>query len=285
MPKISYVNGRYVAHGQAMVHMEDRGYQFADGVYEVIAVYNGHIIDEEPHLERLDRSLGELAIDWPVAMAALKFILRQVRRRNAIKYGNLYLQITRGQSARNHAYPDNIKPVLTITGRTIQWPTRDQALIGQNIISTPDLRWKRCDIKSVSLLPNILSKMDAIAANAGEAWMIDEDGMITEGTSSNAWIVTGGGEIITRHLDNAILAGVTRRAVFEIADRENLNIVERAFSLAEAKAAQEAFFTSTTALVKPAVRIDDAIINDGKPGPFTIKLLNYYYDYLDQSTV
>ena len=265
--------------------MEDRGYQFADGVYEVIAVYNGHIIDEEPHLERLDRSLGELAIDWPVAVAALKFILRQVMRRNAIKYGNLYLQITRGQSARNHAYPDNMKPVLTITGRAIQWPTRDQALIGQNIISTPDLRWKRCDIKSVSLLPNILSKMDAMAANAGEAWMIDEDGMITEGTSSNAWIVTGGGEIITRHLDNAILAGVTRRAVFEIADREKLIIVERAFSLAEAKAAKEAFFTSTTALVKPAVRIDEAIINDGKPGPFTVKLLNYYYDYLDQSSV
>lgn len=282
MPKITYVNGRYEPHRQAFIHVEDRGFQFADGVYEVIAVSQGKIIDEEAHLVRFDRSLSELRIDWPVARRALRFIMREVIRRNGVIYGSVYLQATRGSAPRNHPFPENVLSSLVVTAKSGKKPNIESAMKGNRVISQPDIRWRRCDIKSISLLPNVLSKQAAIEADAAEAWLINEQGMVTEGTASNAWIVTAEKELITRYLDSSILAGITRQSILKIIKDENITLVEREFSLAEAKMAEEAFFTSTTAFVKPAIEIDGVKIGDGRPGPLTTKILEYYMSYMDQ---
>jgi D-alanine transaminase len=277
MSRIAYANGRYRLHADAFVHVEDRGYQFADGVYEVIAVQRGRLVDEEPHLSRLDRSLAELRIPWPMSRRALPVVVAEVIRRNRIlESGLVYIQITRGVAPRSHAFPAGIASSLVVTARSLPPFDRDAARKGVAVITIPDIRWKRCDIKSVALLPNVLGKQLAKEAGAFEAWMIDSGGTVTEGTSSNAWIVSGSGDLLTRQANSAILNGITRRAVLGIAADQGCRLVERPFTVAEAKSAAEAFLTSTTSLVKPVVRIDDTTIGDGRIGPLTERLLELY---------
>lgn len=275
MSRIAYVNGSYVPHQQASVHVEDRGYQFADGVYEVIAVRGGRFVDEEPHLDRLERSLGELKIAAPMSRRAMRIVMRQVVRRNRVRDGILYMQVTRGVSPRDHAFPREAEPAIVMTARRSRARTA-LAAEGVSVITVPDIRWKRCDIKSVSLLPNILGKQAATEAGAYEALQVDADGYVTEGTASNAWIVTDAGELVTPAPDDTILNGVTRRAVIDLARREGLSFVERSFTVDEALAAREVFVTSTSSNVMPVVRIDDAVIADGAPGPLSRKLIQLY---------
>jgi D-alanine transaminase len=269
MSRVAYVSGQYVPHRQAVVHIEDRGYQFADGVYEVIAVVGGHLVDEEPHLKRLHRSLGELRITMPIADAALQVVIREVVRRNGVDTGIVYLQVTRGAAPREHAFPKAAKPALIVTSRRTRAPDPRLGNDGIAVITIPDIRWQRCDIKSVALVANVLGKQQAREAGAYEAWQVDRDGWVTEGTSTNAWIVTEGGEVVTRAPDNAILNGVTRRAVFDIIARQGYRLVERPFTVAEARAAREAFLTSTTADLLPVVQLDGLPVADGKPGPLS----------------
>lgn len=280
MSRIAYVNGRYARFADAAVHVEDRGYQFADGVYEVIAVRDGRLADLEPHLDRLDRSLSELRMKTAMSRGALVVVLEEIVRRNRVANGIVYLQMTRGVAKRDHAFPDDCRTSVVATARNA--PPRPAAVVekGVRVVTVPDIRWKRCDIKSVSLLPNILAKQQAREAGAYEAWMIDEDGRVTEGSSTNAWIVDRAGDLITRHLDNAILAGVTRMAVGDLAMKQQRRLVERPFTLGEAEAASEAFLTSTTSSVTPVVQIDDAPVGAGAPGSVTRTLQDLYDAYL-----
>jgi D-alanine transaminase len=276
MSRIAYVNGRYLPHGDAAVHIEDRGYQFADGIYEVIAVKDGTLVDEALHMVRFERSLSELRIAPPMSRRTLELVMREVTRRNRVRNGIIYLQATRGVARRDHPFPADIRTSLVITSRSARPANRKAQEEGVKVIAIPDIRWARCDIKSVALLPNVLGKQQAREAGAYEAWQIDRDGMVTEGTSTNAWIVTHQGELVTRQTGNAILNGCTRLALLDIARAVGLKFAERAFSLAEAKAAREAFLTSTTSIVLPIVQIDDAVIGDGKPGPLGRRLFALY---------
>ena len=276
MSRVAYVAGRYLPHRLAAVHIEDRGYQFADGVYEVMAVAQRRIVDEEPHLARLARSLGELEIAPPMADAALKLVLREVIRRNGVSDGIVYLQVTRGVARRDHGFPKSAKPVLVVTARNVRPPDPKLAENGVSVVVIPDIRWARCDIKSVSLLPNVLGKQRARRAGAFEAWQVDGDGRVTEGTSTNAWIVTADATVLTREAGEAILNGVTRLALLDIIRREGYRFVERAFTVAEAKAAAEAFLTSTTVDLLPVVAIDGTAIGNGKPGRLSRKLREFY---------
>ena len=282
MGRIAYVNGRYVPHQAARVHVEDRGYQFADAVYEVFAINNGAVVDADRHLARLARSLAEIGMAWPMEPAALTAVLRRLVRRNGSPaFGALYMQVTRGVAPRNHAFPPGVVPSLVATVRTL--PPFDEAATrrGVAVVTLPDLRWRRCDIKSVSLLPNVLAKQHAIEAGAYEAWLVDEAGHVTEGTASNAWIVTGAGDIVTHPADRAILAGITRTVVIELARTSGIAVVERAFTVGEAKQAKETFLTSTTSFVKPVIQIDDATIGDGAMGPVSARLLDAYLAHVE----
>ena len=275
MSRIAYVNGQYVPHSHAAVHVEDRGYQFADGVYEVIAVRDGHLVDLDPHFERLDRSLGELDIEAPMSRAALGFILNEIVRRNRVTHGIVYLQITRGVAPRDHQFPATATSAMVVTARNAI-PKVAQREAGIGVVSTLDIRWKRCDIKTISLLPNVLAKQKAVEAGAYEAWQVDLDGFVTEGSATNAWIVTKDGEIVTRQTDETILSGVTRLAVMALAEREGITLIERPFSLEEAKTAKEAFLTSTTSNVMPVIEIDGSSIGNGHPGTVTRALSELY---------
>jgi len=280
MSRIAYVNGRYLPHRRASVHVEDRGYQFADGVYEVVAVRGGRLVDLPPHFDRLERSLGELAIEAPMSRQALGFILREVVRRNRVRDGIVYLQITRGVARRDHQFPAEAAAAVVVTARNAV-PKVAQREAGVGVVSTPDIRWKRCDIKSISLLPNVLAKQNAVTAGVYEAWQIDADGFVTEGSATNAWIVSKDGEIITRQTDEAILSGVTRLAVMALARRDGITLVERPFSLDEAKAAKEAFLTSTTSNVMPVIEIDGSPVGNGHPGTVTRALCELYERFAD----
>ncbi|MBT6116870.1 MAG: D-amino-acid transaminase [Rhodospirillaceae bacterium] len=279
MSRIAYVNGRYLPHGEAVVHIEDRGYQFSDGIYEVIALRRGALVDEAPHLDRLERSLGELRIERPMGRRALSAVMREVARRNRVREGIVYIQVTRGVARRDHAFPVAPRPALVVTARS-QGPSKTApATGGVSVITVPDIRWARCDIKSVALLPNVLAKQQAREAGAFEAWFLDDRGQVTEGCSTNAWIVTDKGELITRDPGNAILNGVTRRTILRLAAERQIRLVERPFTLEEAKAAREVFITSTTAYVMPVVRIDDAPVGEGRAGPLSSALREAYFDY------
>jgi D-alanine transaminase len=280
MSRIAYVNGCYVPHARAAVHIEDRGYQFADGVYEVVGVVGGRLIDEALHLDRLEHSLGEVSIRPPMSRAALRFIVGEIIRRNQLRHGIVYIQITRGVAPRDHAFPARAKPAVVMTARRLKLPDPKVVARGVDVITLPDLRWKRCDIKSLSLLPNVLAKQTAKKRGAYEAWLVDDAGLITEGTSTNAGIVTKKGVLVTRAPDVAILNGVTRRAVLDLARREGIRIEERCFTLKEALAAREAFITSTTNYVMPVVHVDGKPVGDGKPGPFSRKLREQYLAYM-----
>lgn len=280
MSRIAYVNGRYLPHRDAAVHVEDRGYQFADGVYEVVLVHKGKLVDEAPHLDRLDRSLRELRIASPMPRSALQAVMREVIRRNGIDTGLVYMQVTRGVARRDHGFPKGVKPALVITAKRVRIPDEKAMEDGVKVITIPDIRWERCDIKSVGLLPNVLGKQQAREAGAFEAWQVDRDGNVTEGTSSNAWIVTKAGELVTRSATNAILNGVTRLTILKLAKRNGIRFVERPFTAEEAKHAREAFVTSATSFVTPVTQIDDTVIGNGKAGALSMQLRQAYFGYM-----
>jgi D-alanine transaminase len=285
MSRIAYVNGRYLPRREATVHVEDRGYQFSDGVYEVCEVRDGSLIDERRHVERLQRSLGELRIRLPMSPAALGVVMRETIRRNRVHDGIVYLQITRGVARRDHAFPPpGTRPSIVVTARNLDMARSERAAAqGVSVVTLPDNRWERVDIKSISLLPNVLAKQAAREQGAGEAWFVDRDGKVTEGSSSNAWIVTMGGKVVTRAADMAILNGVTRLAIFDIIAREGYRLVERPFTVAEAKAAREAFLTSTTADLLPVVRIDGAPVGEGRPGSVATALRKDFHRHAERS--
>ncbi len=280
MPRYAYVNGRYLPHAQAAVHIEDRGYQFADGVYEVVPVYRGTLVDETLHLDRLERSLGELRIDMPVARATLELISRELMRRNDLTHGMVYMQVTRGVAPRDHKFPTEVRPALVMTTR--QTKPHGEALLSQGIkvIAVPDIRWQRCDIKSTALLPNVLAKQQAAEAGAYEAWQVDGEGYVTEGSSTNAWIVSAEGKVVTRDVSHAILNGITRISLLKLIREAGFELEERAFTLEEAKTAREAFLTSSTAFVLPIVAIDETPVGNGHPGILCGKLRARYLEYM-----
>jgi D-alanine transaminase len=276
MSRIAYVNGRYLPIGQAQVHIEDRGYQFADGVYEVVPLYRGRLLDEEPHLDRFDYSLRELEIAAPMSRAALKLVLRELVRRNGLGDALLYFQATRGVAPRDHKFPARAKTAFVATLRRSRPPSAAQIEQGVSVITLPDIRWERCDIKSISLLPNLLAKQKAAAAGAFEAWLVDEKGRITEGSSTNAWIVTADGKLVTRDAGAAILNGITRQRVIELVEGHGIAFEQRAFSREEAMRAREAFLSSSSSFVLPITRIDGKPVGEGKPGPVTRELREIY---------
>jgi D-alanine transaminase len=279
MSRIAYVNGRYVPHAEAAVHVEDRGYQFADGVYEVVLVHRGHLIDEIPHLDRLDRSLSELSISAPMRRAPLRQVMREMVRRNRLSDGIVYIQATRGVARRDHPFPKNARPALVMTARRMTMPDRAKAEEGVGVLTIPDIRWARCDIKATALLPNVLGKQQAREAGAHEAWQVTPDGFVSEGTSTNAWIVTRDGELVTRQLSDQILSGITRATLIKLAEEAGVSLVERAFTVAEALSAKEAFITSATSFVTPVTRIDDTAIGNGRAGSVSMRLFDAYLDY------
>ena len=276
MSRIAYVNGRYRPHATARVHIEDRGMQFSDGVYEVIAVVLGRLVDRDLHHRRLDRSLGELHIDRPMSRVALDAVLDEVVRRNRVAEGIVYLQIGRGVAPRNHVFPAASKPSVVVTARRVSPSVGAALAAGVKVITTPDQRWARRDIKSVSLLANILAKQKAAEAGAFEAWQVDGDGMITEGAQSNAWIVEPDGTIVTRAESTDILSGITRHRLIGLARDVGYEVVERSFTSAQAIAAREAFTTSTGSFVVPVVQIDDSMVANGQPGTIAEHLRALY---------
>lgn len=285
MSRIAYVNGRYLPHRDALVSIEDRGYQFADGVYEVCEVRGGRLIDERRHMARLDRSLGELRIARPMSPAALSLVLHETVRRNRVRDGTVYLQITRGVAPRDFPFPPaGTRPSLVVTARGSDRSRRERmAADGIAVVTEPDIRWQRVDIKSVALLPNVLAKEAARARGAREAWLVDAQGRVTEGASSNAWIVSREGVLVTRPLDSGILPGITRSVVLEAVEAEGLGFEERAFTLAEAYAAREAFVTSASQIVMPVVSIDGRPVGNGAPGPVASALRRDYYRHAEAS--
>jgi D-alanine transaminase len=285
MSRIAYVNGRYLPLAHASVNIEDRGYQFSDGVYEVCEVRGGRLVDERRHLERLGRSLGELRIAMPMAVESLGVILREVVRRNRVRWGIVYLQITRGVSRRDHAFPPaGTKPSIVVTARNLDAANAEKvAADGIAVISVPDNRWDRVDIKSVSLLPNVLAKQTAREQGAREAWFVDKQGYVTEGSSSNAWIVTKNNTVVTRQVDNAILKGITRTVVLDIIAAQGLKLDVRPFTMDEAYAAREAFITSASQTVMPVVKIDGRPVGNGAPGILSSALRKDYYRHAEMS--
>ena len=285
MSRIAYVNGRYLPLRQAMVHVEDRGYQFGDAVYEVCEVRQGRLIDERRHLARLKRSLDELQIKLPMSPVALGIVLREVIARNRIGYGIVYLQVSRGVARRDHAFPTpEVPPSVVVTARPLN-ARRNEALAaaGIAVASVPDNRWGRVDIKTTGLLPNVLARQAAIAQGARDAWFVDKDGMVTEAASANAWIVTQAGRVVTRPADHGILKGITRTVLFDVIKAQGLSVEERAFTLSEAYAAREAFVTAASQIVLPVVRIDGHAIGEGKPGPVATALRRAFHEYAEWS--
>ncbi|RTL62128.1 MAG: D-amino-acid transaminase [Hyphomicrobiales bacterium] len=279
MTRVVYVNGQYTPYAQAGIHAEDRGFQFGDAVYEVMEVKAGQLVDETRHMARLDRSLKELRIAPPMTLAAWSRVLRETVRRNRVHDGLVYLQVSRGARPRDFLFPGpDVRPTVVCVARSASKAKADaQAEKGIAVITQPDIRWGRCDIKTVMLLPASLAKETAKAQGAKEAWFVDDDGFVTEGASSNAWIIDKDGRLITRKTDAHILPGITRQVVLDMIEKEKLELVIRPFTVAEAKAAREAFITSATNHVMPVVSIDGAPVGNGAPGLLAQKLRNGYY--------
>jgi len=283
MSRIAYVNGQYRRSDQAMVHIEDRGYQFSDGVYEVCEVRDGRLVDERLHMERLRRSLDELKISPPMSPTALALVMREVVARNRVTNGIVYLQVTRGVARRDHAFPNSdIRPSVVITARSLNRAAGDKlAAEGIAVITVPDNRWDRVDIKSIALLPNVMAKQAAREQGAREAWFVDREGFVTEGASSNAWIVTGDGSVVTRPAASGILRGVTRTVLLSVIQAHGLRLEERPFTVQEAYAAREAFVTSASQAVMPVVRIDGHKIGQGTPGPLATALRRDFHRFAE----
>lgn len=280
MSRFAYVNGRFVRHGEAAVPIEDRGYQLADGVYEVWAVFDGKLADAEGHFARLWRSLDALRIAHPMSQASLTMVLREAVRRNKVKEGLCYLQITRGVAKRDHAFPNPaVPPAIVVTAKSLdRSATEAKAAKGASVISVPENRWGRCDIKSIGLLPNVLAKQAARERGALEAWFVDDMGLVTEGASSNAWIIDAEGALRTRDTNANILRGVTRSTLLEVIRETGLPFSEKPFTIAEAQAAKEAFITGAGSLVTPITQIDGVKLGDGQPGPVAIGLRRSYME-------
>jgi len=278
MPRVSYVNGRFVPHADAEVHVEDRGYQFSDGVYEVWCVMAGKLVDHELHLDRLERSLGELRTMMPMSRAALTSLVKEMVRRNRVRDGLVYLQVTRGVAPRDHAFPtEGVMPSVVLTAKSIPAAYYDAKVKrGIKIISVPDIRWSRPDIKSVSLLPNVLAIQAARDEGADDAWQVDREGFVTESSRANAWIVDKDGNLVTRKADTSILNGITRRVILALAKDEGRKIIERPFTVEEAQGAREAFQSSASAGVMPVVEIDGKPIANGSPGSVALGVRDSY---------
>ncbi|MEL6298407.1 MAG: D-amino-acid transaminase [Pseudomonadota bacterium] len=280
MTRVIYVNGQYRPYDAAFIHAEDRGFQFADAVYEVCEVRDGRIVDETRHLERLARSLGELMIRRPMSQGAWQIVIRETIRRNRVSNGIVYIQVSRGAAPRDFLFPDaHTQPTVVCLARPTSRPAGARAAAaGIGVTTERDPRWNRCDIKTVMLLPASLAKERAGAAGAKEVWFTDSDGFVTEGGSSNAWIVTANDELVTTPVSNAILKGVTRTTVLDVAEREGLRLVERQFTPDEAATAREAFITSASNLVMPVTQIDGRTIGEGQPGPVAGRLLREFHE-------
>lgn len=279
MSRVAYVNGRYLPFAKAAVAVEDRGFQFADGVYEVCAVRDGKLIDEAPHLARLERSLGELKMRAPMGMRQLGHVLRETVRLNRVRDGLVYAQVSRGVARRDHGFPAaHVKPTLVVTARSLD-VARYAALAekGVAVVTQPDARWARCDIKSTGLLANVLAKQAAREAGSFEAWLVGEDGLVTEGASTTAWIVDREGVLRTRALSHAILPGVTRGEVIPFCRQLGVELAERAFSVEEATHAREAFISAASFGVLPVTKIDGRLVGDGKPGPISAGIGKAYW--------
>lgn len=283
MSRIAYVNGRYVPRRHASVNIEDRGYQFSDGVYEVCEVRGGRLVDERRHMQRLVRSLGELRIRMPMSLSALSVVLHETVARNRVRDGIVYLQITRGVARRDHPFPPaTVEPAIVVTANSLnQVNAEAMAAEGVAVITRPEDRWERVDIKAVALLPNVLAKQAAREQGAREAWYVDKEGHVTEGSSSNAWIVTREGKVVTRPAEFGILRGITRTVVLEVIKGQGLELEERAFTVAEAYAAREAFLTSASQIVMPVVRIDGRPIGNGAPGLLASALRRDFHRYAE----
>ncbi|MCH8861243.1 MAG: D-amino-acid transaminase [Proteobacteria bacterium] len=290
MPRVAYVNGRYVPHRDAAVHVEDRGHQFADAAYEMLMVIDGGLLDFAPHMERLHRSLGALSIAPPMSDSAVRVVIHELLRRNRLKNASIYIQVSRGVAPRDHAFPQTrTPPGLVMVARRM-----DYALIarrqsqGVSVITLAETRWARPDIKSTSLLANVLAKQEARDAGAYEALFVDADGMITEGTASNIWMVAADGTLVTRALDQSILAGITRQAVLSVTAARQMALEERPFSRAELKDAAEVFLTSSTNFVMPVTEVDGQKIgagkNIGKPGPVTNSVIEAHREHVQKET-
>jgi D-alanine transaminase len=283
MSRIAYVNGRYLPQRAAAVHVEDRGYQFSDGVYEVCEVRGGCMIDQRRHVARLKRSLQELRIEMPMSEAALAIVMHECIRRNRVHDGIIYLQITRGVAPRDHGFPPpGTRPSVVVTAHGIDVAGNERiAADGVAVITVPDNRWQRVDIKSISLLPNVLAKQAAREKGAKEAWFVDGAGHVTEGSSSNAWIVTRSGKVVTRPADNGILRGITRTVLIDMIRAQGLEFEERSFTVEEAYGAREAFLTSASQIVMPVVRIDDRPVGNGAPGSVATALRAEFHHHAE----
>lgn len=285
MTRIAYVNGRYAPHAEAMVHIEDRGYQFSDGVYEFIAFFNRRLLDGALHLDRLERSLAELRIAMPMSRRALEQVVAETIAQNPREHGNIYMQITRGVVKRDHPFPKTpIKPalVLTVAGPKSPKPSDVAAVV--KIVTAPDLRWARRDIKSISLLGNVLARQASAEVGARETWLYDAAGVVCEGSASNGYIVDARGHVITHPANSVILGGITRDVVLRLARAHGIPVEERPFTLEEMRHAKEAFMTSTSANVLPITEIDGVPVANGHPGLVTQKLLELYVEHVFAET-
>ncbi len=285
MSRVAYVNGRYVMHAEAVVHVEDRGYQFADGVYEVCEVSDGFIVDLTRHLDRLDRSLSELAIQRPMSRQSLTRVIRETVRRNGVTDGMFYLQVTRGVARRDHVFPaaPNRASLVITAKNTDRAASNARAAKGINVITVPENRWDRVDIKTIGLLPNVLARQKAKEAGAAEAWFVDERGFVKEGAATNAWIITRDGVLVTRPAEHGILRGVTRTTLFDVAAKLGLQIDEREFTVEEAKRAREAFISAATTLIMPVVSINGTPVANGSPGSLSLSLRETFFDVAEKT--
>ena len=283
MDQIAYVNGSFVPLADAKVSVLDRGFLFADGIYEVSAVLDGRLVDNDAHLARLQRSVGEIALPLPETLARIEEIQHELIARNSLVEGLVYIQVTRGAAPRDFVFPKGVEPTLVMFATVKNIVETPSAKTGIAVKTVPDIRWERRDIKSVALLAQVLAKQAAAEAGCQEAWMI-EDGKVTEGGSSSAFILTQDDVLVTRPNSSAILPGCTRKAVIALAEERQLRVEERSFSVDEALAAKEAFITSASSFVQPVVTIDGHSVANGKPGPMTIRLREIYVEFARASS-
>lgn len=283
MTRICYVNGRYVPAAHAVVPMEDRGYHFADGVYEVIVFFNGMLLDEAPHLARLKHSLSVLRMELPMSEAALMLVLRELIARHPFRDGYIYLQVTRGVAHRDHGFPAGVKPSLTMFVNREKKPSRTQVEQGVAVITTPDIRWGRCDAKTIALLPNVLARQASLEAGARETWLVNQEGFVTEGSHSNAYLIKGGA-VVTHPADHRILDGVRRINILRLCRENGIPVEERPFHMDEIREAEGAFMSSATSNLLSVVSVDGVAVGNGQPAALAQRIYALYQQHVTQQT-